>query len=204
MKYNLYPSSMTIKKYVVKRNVFTKEYVILIKYVDSSMTGICKFQTVEELQEAEVSLLEKMNQQMIDFINHPDFDTMIHQNIEDNCSKFERISEIVSISIPVMMSIIFKNAINLFLFVPLSITSVIHEIKNIKYQLEEIEEDISKYKIFISNLENFINYSKFVTGKQPLTSNTIDQYSLAELQEIRREIIALSYQEEQLKKQKIK
>lgn len=202
MKYKIYEKGKTIEKYKITKN--KNKYVIKIYYVNSYFVEIVEKETLEEINNYEKYILDKMNDQIIKFVNNEDIkqeetDRTVKEKIELSRLFMDNLAAIL----PLVMSYLFKNMANLLLYFPLQVINVITREKLKNNIIEEINEDFLKYYIFSNYIEDFRNYSRYITPQNcVITANNIDNYTLEQIQNYRQELLQLKNEEENIKQKK--
>lgn len=205
MKYKVYGKKNTIEKYKLKRNLFNKKYVVKIFYTDSVFTEKVEMNTLEEIKDYEKYILDIMNSQLIKLVNdnelkQKELNRVVNQKMDNR----KLIMDNLAVLIPILMMYLLKNSSNFILYFPIKIMNIVFSKKYRQEIVEQIEEDMLKYYIYSICIDDFNNYSKYITpSKMTITANNIDHYSLEQLQNYRKELLDLKSKEEILQKKKI-
>ena len=204
MKYKVYSTKNTIEKYKLKKNAFNKKYAIKIFYTDSVFTEKVEMDTLEEIKEYEKYILDIMNSQIVKLVNDNELKQKeLDRVLREKIARRKLFTDNVNVLVPLIVAYITNNIANLILYFPVKIIDIIYTEKYRKEIVEQIEEDMLKYYIYSSCLEDFENFSKYVTTNQKsISANNIDKYSLEQIKDYRREILELKNNEEKIKSYK--
>ena len=204
MKYKVYSTKNTIEKYKLKKNAFNKKYAIKIFYTDSVFTEKVEMDTLEEIKEYEKYILDIMNSQIVKLVNDNELKQKeLDRVLREKIARRKLFTDNVNVLVPLIVAYITNNIANLILYFPVKIIDIIYTEKYRKEIVEQIEEDMLKYYIYSSCLEDFENFSKYVTTNQKsISANNIDKYTLEQIKDYRREILELKNNEEKIKSYK--
>lgn len=208
MKYKIYKEGQTIKNYKVKRNYFNKKHEVILSYVDSKQKDKLIFNTQEEFLIWEQLCLQLMDIQINDLLNADDeFCDYLEKMVDTENRNLIKGLDALAFILPIGISFLYKNPINLLLTFPIILLNKTMNIINPMLMKLDIADDLYKYELFIENKDLFENYGMYVTDNRlPINSNNIDKYNLSKIREYLNELKSLAKNENEIQKmlQKVK
>lgn len=200
MKYKLYEKVSTIEKYVIKKKLFKKIYVMKVYFCDDSEVGYHYAKDLKSMKEYEKKILNAMNEQMQDFVKNQDnYCKQFEDIVRGENNKFVMFSNLVSFITPLALTLIYKNVTNLLLFIPIQIlntfTRYILQIENMGLILD----DITKYELFCKFITEYKEQFDSLYGEGKINANMIDKCSLELLKEVEEELIFAQENKEKIK-----